>query len=406
MIQLRGWCLVLCGLAAWPARGWSDQFEQLDGPMLARTLKGGDATPRASLTLSDIGAMPALLRDTRSALVLAKTDLGNPARLLVVPELRKPAEGKGEPIPVAVLERLDAFDGSEPSTRLASRKDVVVFDGFFVDLDTGQVVPEGQGGDVVFRAGGDKGPRLESVGGAKLFTLAKAPTFEASKAAQPTPGKVVVPGDFAGRFRMFANGQSSGTLDLKVEARGVVTGLFRSDLHGTAYPVSGQVATDVASKILFAVKYPRARQEFEGYLWAEGKGAMAGIASIAERPVGFFAIREGGKYAPEGTDVGPLTEADSDRPGRIVVEDQGPATISNSTTQAGDSYDELGVAAQVRWSTTPKVPPPGSSTDPGFERPELIGDVIRATEAVRFLGIRDQVALRVPLTRRKSRAKK
>ena len=114
--------------------------------MLVRTLKGGDATPRASLSVADLAAMPALLRDTRSALVLARTDLGNPARLLVVPELRKPANGQGEPIPVVVLERLDAFDASDPSTRIASRRDVVVFDGFQVDLDTGQVVPEGQGG--------------------------------------------------------------------------------------------------------------------------------------------------------------------------------------------------------------------------------------------------------------------
>src|SRR6185437_11773672 len=112
----------------------------------------------ASLTVSDIGAMPPLLRDTRSALVLASTDRGNPVRLLLVPELRKPREGKGEPIPVVVLERLDSFDASEPSTRLASRRDVVVFDGFQVDLDTGQVVPEGQGGDVVFRINGEGSP--------------------------------------------------------------------------------------------------------------------------------------------------------------------------------------------------------------------------------------------------------
>ena len=300
MIRRQGWCLVVFGLGLWATSSPADQFEQLDGPWLARTLRGADLTARSSLTIDEIGAMPAWLRDTRSALVLAKSDQGNPARLLIVPELRKPNGGQGEPIPVVVLERLDVFDASDPSARLGTRRDVVVFDGFQVDLDTGQVVPEGQGGDVVFRIKGEGGPRVETVGGAKLFTLSKAPTLETSKAPQPTPGKAVLPGDFAGRYRLFANGQWSGTLDLKVEGRGVVTGQFRSDLHGTTYPVSGQVATDVASKVLFAVKYPRARQEFEGYLWAEGKGAMAGVASIAEHPVGFFAIREGGKYAPEG----------------------------------------------------------------------------------------------------------
>src|SRR6185312_13023046 len=74
MISRLGWCFVLCGLGAWASPGRADQFEQLDGPTLVRTLKGADVTARASLTVSDIGAMPPLLRDTRSALVLASTD--------------------------------------------------------------------------------------------------------------------------------------------------------------------------------------------------------------------------------------------------------------------------------------------------------------------------------------------
>ena len=280
-------------------------------------------TVQSSLTTADIGAMPSLLRDTRSALVLAEDRPGQP-RATLAP--RRVPQAERRPRRADPGRRLERLDGSTPparSTRLATRRDVVVFDGFQVDLDTGQVVPEGQGGDVVFRVKGEGGPRLETVGGARLYTLAKAPTLDTPKAPQPTPGKTVLPGDFAGRYRLFANGQWSGTLDLKVEGRGVVTGQFRSDLHGTSYPVSGQVATDVASKILFAVKYPRARQEFEGYLWAEGKGAMAGIASIAERPIGFFAIREGGKYAPEGAEVGPLVADPADRPGRHVVEVHG-----------------------------------------------------------------------------------
>lgn len=383
MMRRRGWCgLILCGLVAWSSLARGDQFEQIDGPMLARILKGPDATPRASLTVPDLAAMPALLRDTRSALVLARTDLGNPVRLLVVPELRKPANGQGEPIPVVVLERLDAFDASDPSTRIASRRDVVVFDGFQVDLDTGQVVPEGQGGDVVFRIKGDPGPRLEPVGTAALFTLAKAPAIDHSKAPQPTPGKAVLPGDFAGRYRLFANGQWSGTLDLKVEARGAVVGQFRSDLHGTSYPVSGQVAGDVAQKVFFAIKYPRARQEFEGYLWAEGKGAMAGVASLNERPVGFFAIREGGRYAPEGSDLGPLTPADADRPGRVLVE-----VVGDRITLDGKiaTLEELGEVFRTL-AGSEAGPAPWALIRAGGD--QKYRDVIRAAEAIRTSGVK------------------
>ncbi len=382
MMRRFGWCLVLGGLGAWVCAAEADQFEQLDGPMLVKTLKGPDVKAVTSLTVSDLGAMPALLRDSRSALLLARTEQGNPVRLLIVPELRKPVDGKGDPIPVVVLERLDTFDAADPSTRLASRKDVVVFEGFQVDLDSGQVVPEGQGGDVVFRVKGEGGPRLEAIGEARLFTLGRAPAFDNAKAPQPTPGRAVLPGDFAGRYRLFCNGQSSGTLDLKVEARGVVTGLFRSDLHGTTYPVSGQVATDAAQKIYFAIKYPRARQEFEGYLWAEGKGAMAGQASIAERPVGFFAIREGGRYAPEGSDIGPLGAAEADRPGRNVVEIQGEGLKLNGHAA---TFEELAATLKPQIDT---VNDPAPWVVIKAHADQKLTDILKLAEGLRALGIR------------------
>jgi hypothetical protein len=381
MIRRPGWCLFLYGLLSIGTSALADQFEQLDGPLLLKTLRGTDATLKKSLSVTDLGAMPSLLKDTRSALVLASTDLGNPVRLLIVPELRKPVGGKGEPIPVVVLERLDSFDSGEPTSRLVSRKDVVLFDGFPYDLDTGQVVPEGQGGDIVFRIKGEGGPRLETLGEAKLYTLVKAPTFDTSKAPQPTPGKTVLPGDFAGRYRLFANGQWSGTLDLKVEGRGVVTGQFRSDLHGTTYPVAGQVATDVSHKLLFAIKYPRARQEFEGYLWAEGKGAMAGVASIAERPVGFFAIREGARFAPEGTEIGPLAQAGKDQPGQHVVE-----VLAERITFDGkpSTFEEMAASLKPEVEDESKPTPSiliRASTDQKYS------DILRAIEAVQASGV-------------------
>jgi hypothetical protein len=257
----------------------------------------------------------------------------------------------------------------------------VIYDGFQVDLDSGQVVPDGQVGDLVFRASGEGGPRVETIGPAKLFTLAKAPAFDDAKVPRPTPGRSVVPADFAGRYRLFANGQWSGTLELKVEARGVVTGKFRSDLHGTTYAVTGQVATDAPQKVHFAISFPRARQEFEGYLWGEGKGAMAGTVSLLERTFGFFAIREGARYAPEGKDVGPLEGPDSDRPGRHVVEirgaglklDDNPATIE-------------GLAALLKpLVETDAIPAPWALIRVPAD--QKYSDVLRVVEALRAAGI-------------------
>ncbi len=212
--------------------------------------------------------------------------------------------------------------------------------------------------------------------------MAKPPVFDLGKVPQPTPGKVVVPADFAGRYRLFANGQWSGTLDLKVEERGVVTGQYRSDVHGTTYPVTGQVARDVAHKILFAIKYPRARQEFEGYLWADGKGAMAGLASIAERPVGFFAVREGARFAPEGADIGSLAQAGKNRPGEHLVEILADRIVLDGQPR---SLDELAVAIQQETDDESKPKPSVVIRAAGDLKS---ADLIRALEILQNSGVR------------------
>ena len=321
MRRVAAWLVTIAPALIAPAPAPADEFDRLDGPALMRLLKGPDAASRPSLDIAAIGSMPAWLRDSRSALVLARTGAGNPARLLLVPELRKPADGGGgEPIPVLVVERLDTFDAGDPSTRLASRRDVVLFDGMPLDLDTGQVVPPGQGGDLVFRVGEAGASRLEPIAPAALFALGRAPTLDAAAAPRPSPGRAILPGDCAGRFRLFSNGQWSGTLDLAVGPRGVVTGSFRSDLHGTAYAVTGQVVGAEPGRVRFAVALPRARQEFDGYLFGEGKGAIAGTVALLDRTFGFFAVRDGGRYAPDGRDLGPLQAPDADRPGRVTVD--------------------------------------------------------------------------------------
>ena len=56
--------------------------------------------------------------------------------------------------------------------------------------------------------------------------------------------------------------------------------------------MTGQVATDAPNKVTLAVKFPRAQGDFEGYLWTEGKGAMAGTFRLLEKTYGFYAVRE------------------------------------------------------------------------------------------------------------------
>jgi hypothetical protein len=322
------------------ARG--DQFDRMEGDALFGIPRSPDAKAAKSLTLADLDGLPTVLRDARSPLVLVKTDQGNVARLLVSPALRRPPGGgeamgamkkdgakkdaagkdlpklEAQPSPVLVLERFDTFDASNPNARLVHGKEVILFDGFQFDLDSGQVVPDGQGGDLRYSARGEGGPRLSTVGDATLYTLTKLPAAVAKGAARPSLGRLVVPTDFNGRFRLFANGQWSGTLDLNVGEDKAVTGRFRSDLNGASYPVEGAVASESSQRIAFRIKFPRTHQDYEGVLWTEGKGAMAGTLTMLDRAYGFFAVREGGRYAPEGEDLGPL-EKGADKPGRKTV---------------------------------------------------------------------------------------
>lgn len=279
----------------------ADEFDRLEGRTLAEIPGSDMATAHESISIQDLVLLPNVLRDSRAALVIVKTDQGNPARLLVTPAFRKAPDGQGEPSPILLLERFDTFEAGPATSILAGGRDRVLFDGFRLDLDTGQVVPDGQGGDIQFQ-GGEKPAqqKLIAIGGAKLFTLAKSPLSDQAAPDQPSPGRNVIPGDFAGRYRLVANGQWTGTLTLKVGDDGALDGQFRSDQTGSSYRVTGQAGGESANQLRFEVVFPRSRQEYEGRLFTNGKGAIAGSTTLLDRTYGFFALRMGGTVAPPG----------------------------------------------------------------------------------------------------------
>ena len=319
----------------------ADDFDRLEGRVLSGVPKSANATSRGLLTIADLGNLPNVLVGTRSPLVVVKTDEANHARLLVTPALRKSTGAGAEPIPILVVERFDTFEGNAATRRLAKGRELTLFDGFRLDLDTGQVVPDGQGGDIQFVAGGEGGPRLVPLKGSTMFTLAKSPLGEAEAARRPSSGRAVLKGDFAGTYRLFANGQTSGRLELKVDDAGVVTGRLRSDQTGGSYKVTGQAGGDPANKVRFAVELPRSREEFDGFLFVEGKGAITGSFVLLDRTFGFFAVREGGTLAPDGEDAIADTGGDS-RPGRIVINVEAKAL-----SVAGKKADEATVSATI-----------------------------------------------------------
>ena len=60
----------------------------------------------------------------------------------------------------------------------------------------------------------------------------------------------------------------------------------------------------IPQKIAFSVQFPRARQTYEGFLWTEGKNAIAGSVSMLDHPYSFIAIREGTSLVSDTIDLG------------------------------------------------------------------------------------------------------
>ena len=292
--------------AACALRADGGEFDGLEPPLLKQLVEQArpQIDPKAAdavairhdrLTVAQLDRLPTPARESRSPILIVKTEQGGYCRILAVSARRRPPGTKGDGVPVLILERLDAFDsGAKQARRTATGRDLLAFDGFQVDLDAGAVVPEGQGGDIRFVVNRQKGEEsaLEPVGKTELYSIRKLPDLATAGRPRPSPGRKVIPSDFAGSYRLQANGQFAGRLTLEIGEESVVSGTFLSDKNGASYPVEGKVSSAFPHQIVFTITLPQTKQEFEGYLWTEGKSAMAGSFTLLERKFGFFAIRE------------------------------------------------------------------------------------------------------------------
>lgn len=285
----------------------ADEFERLEGVFLFDIPGRAGTRAPSALTYRDLEALPPALRDERAPLVIVKTDQGNLAKVLVTAAFKKlmPADQGAASVPVLILERFETIDAGDRRSFKARGKGVTLFDGFQFDLDIGQVVPDRAGGDIVFMAHGSSEPRLTAAGTSRLYTLEKPLPASSPVAGRPSSGRAILPGDFNGRFDLVADGQWSGRLDLAVDAEGTVSGSFRSDKNGTAYPVTGKTGEGVPQRIRFEVRFPRARQSYDGLIWSEGKNVIAGTVSMLDHPYSFVAIRQGASLGSRSTGLAP-----------------------------------------------------------------------------------------------------
>ncbi len=287
----------LCLLGARTTRSAADEFDRLGDVDLGTAVLQKHARRLDGLDFRELAALPAVLRDARSALLIVVTDQGNVARLVASPGFRKVAGDPEKLIPTLLLDRFETRDPANRAAAVAAGKDAWLFGGFGFDLDAGQVVPLDLdlGADLRFVAQGADDGRLSPVGKAELFVVETLPPAPKPRSDKPSQGRVVRPTDYNGTYRLAANGVWSGLLEMKVDGEGKVTGAYRSDAGGEPRPVTGKTSTGAGGEhgVAFTVEFPRTRQDYQGWLWGEGKNVIAGSVTMINQTFSFIAIREG-----------------------------------------------------------------------------------------------------------------
>ncbi|HEY1067326.1 MAG TPA: hypothetical protein VGE52_14490, partial [Pirellulales bacterium] len=199
---------------------------------------------------------------------------------------------------------------------VSAGKNVILFPGFQFNFDLGQVVPADQSPDVEFT------PErvLKTLGTAKIFPLngsAVPATATNEDEYDPSAVKEVTPRDFAGSWKINADGRWLGVLQLTVNDEGKIKGMYIADETQAGYKLTGRISGE-PHRVLLEVEFPNAVQEFEGYLWTTDKSIMAGMTLMVDRKFGFFAVRQTDK-ADASVSAGPTGSApNATTPGTVA----------------------------------------------------------------------------------------
>ena len=275
-------------LAALAPAAPPDQFDYYTNPVLKTTVEKEYAKEFKRVGEKELADHDRVLPGAGSACLIVKTNDGRHAKLLC--QIARQKIGGDKFAWMLLVERYVTYREGEERTVLASGKNLSLFAGFRLSLDLGQVVPPEIGGDVRFVSDGGE-LYVEPVGKAKLYVLVKAVPDVVPKKGE----KLVVTDPFEtryfnGTYKLHEDGRRTGTLTLKVDADGKVSGAYYSDKDGAKYDVAGVVGTPKHS-IEFSIKFPRAESQFSGLLFTGDGKALTGTCTSAAGKTGFYAVR-------------------------------------------------------------------------------------------------------------------
>jgi len=286
MIRLSflGLCLSLVSLLGPTVEG-ADVFERHDAKLVKNLAEQGEALKL--VTMADAAKLKPLAPTIGTPCFVVRTDEGGYSKVLAAWGLKKGKESE-KPMPVLLIERYVTYRGDRIDLTSATGKDVMLFPGFGFNLDIGQVVPEGQGADLIFTADGELVPGER----AKLVALNGSQLPPADKTARRDPNdhEGVVAEDFSGTWKLNADGRWLGELDLKVTDIGKATGSFTSEESKNSYDITGQTGS-TPHNLKLEVFLANTQLSMDGYLWTKDKSQMAGTVTMTGRKFGFVATR-------------------------------------------------------------------------------------------------------------------
>lgn len=285
---MRGPLLVLAAmLLAWslPAATAQaiDSFDLHTSYWLNLAIKNG--TPLEAVTSGQAAQWKFIGRDVTQPCVVIKTGEGNVAKALLSWGFRRTAD---KPVPVLVIDRYVTYDRDRGNLTLAHGRNLMLFPGFEFDFDIGQVVPKGVGGDVAL----NDNRALVALGDAKIYGLdgGLVPEGEGDN-YNPQAHQGIQPRDYAGEWKVTADGRWYGTWHLAVDDDGNVVGQYLSEETKSVFPLKGRIALGEPNRIVFDVEFAAATQHYDLYLFTGDKSAMCGTTTLVDRKFGVLAER-------------------------------------------------------------------------------------------------------------------
>jgi hypothetical protein len=265
----------------------ADAFDRYTNPILKRVPAAAGVQVLKQATADILGAHDRTVPGISGTLLVVQTNDGRFSKLVVQAAQQKLAR---DTVPILLIDRYVTYREGQERAVHASGTNVVLFGGFHLNLDIGQIVPAGLGADVRFVVEGDKS-YVEPLGSAKLYLVTKPlPEAAPPKSAKLVIGETFEPRYFNGTYKLQDDGRRSGTLTLHVADNGEITGSYYSDRDGQKYEVNGKLGS-TRHAIQFTIRFPRTVQEFHGWLFTGNGKALAGYSRMQEREAGFYALR-------------------------------------------------------------------------------------------------------------------